>query len=181
VASSSRRRNQRDDFALVSTVNAKVLGIDSDDTVFGVDLAHPDQTQIGQVRFPIRNAFHFSKNRLRVERSRGPLRVLAARRMNFFKPVSCDRARSKCCRTSSPCEIPVRAEIFSIHAASFFGRRIVNGFREVLDFSLSFCLGHLAAWPAAFQVMFKNNAGSSLFELLHELFSKNFQSSIPFV
>ena len=33
----------------------------------------------------------------------------------------------------------------------------------------------------AFQVMFKNNAESSLFELLRDVFSKNFQSSIPFV
>ena len=40
-------------FALVSTVNAKILGIHSDNTVFRVDLAHSDQTQICQVRFPI--------------------------------------------------------------------------------------------------------------------------------
>jgi hypothetical protein len=46
-------------------------------------------------------------------------------------------------------------------------------FGEVLDFSLSFCLRHPAAWPAAFQVMFKNNAESSLFELLRDVFSKN--------
>jgi hypothetical protein len=52
---------------------------------------------------------------------------------------------------------------------------------EVLDFSLSFWPRHPAAWPAAFQVMFKNKAGSSLFELLRDVFSKNFQSSIPFV
>jgi hypothetical protein len=30
-----------------------------------------------------------------------------------------------------------------------------------LDFSLSFCLRHPAAWPAAFQVMSKKNAESS--------------------
>jgi hypothetical protein len=53
-------------------------------------------------------------------------------------------------------------------------------FGEVLDFSLSFCPRHLAAWPAAFQVMFKNDAESSLFELLRDVFSKNFQSSMPF-
>ena len=29
--------------------------------------------------------------------------------------------------------------------------------------------------------MFKNNAESSLFELLRDVFSKNFQSSMPFV
>jgi hypothetical protein len=42
-----------------------------------------------------------------------------------------------------------------------------------LDFSLSFCLRHPPAWPAVFQVMFKNNAESSLFELLRDVFSKN--------
>jgi hypothetical protein len=54
-------------------------------------------------------------------------------------------------------------------------------FGEVLDFSLSFCLRHPAAWPAAFQITIKNNAESSLFELLRDVFSKYFQSSIPFV
>jgi hypothetical protein len=54
-------------------------------------------------------------------------------------------------------------------------------FGEVLDFSLSFCLRHPAAWPAAFQVTFKNNAESSLVELLRDVFSKNFQSITPFV
>jgi hypothetical protein len=53
VASSSRRRNHRDDFALVSAVNAKVLRIDSDDTVFWINFAHSDKTEIGQVRFPV--------------------------------------------------------------------------------------------------------------------------------
>jgi hypothetical protein len=52
---------------------------------------------------------------------------------------------------------------------------------EVLDFSISFCPRHPAAWPAAFQIMFKNKAGSSLFELLRDVFSKNFQSSMLFV
>jgi len=50
-----------------------------------------------------------------------------------------------------------------------------------LDFSLSFCLRHPAAWPAALQITFKNNAESSLFELLRDVFSKNFQSCMPFV
>jgi hypothetical protein len=54
-------------------------------------------------------------------------------------------------------------------------------FGEVLDFSLSFCLRHPAAWPAALQITFKNNAECSLFELLHDVFSKNFQTSTPFV
>jgi hypothetical protein len=54
-------------------------------------------------------------------------------------------------------------------------------FGEVLDFSVSFCPRHPAAWPAAFQVMFKNKAEYSFFELLCDVFSKNFQSSMPFV
>ena len=60
------------------------------------------------------------------------------------------------------------------------GSRILR-FGEVLDFSLSFCPRHPAAWPAAFQITFKNNAESSLFELLRDVLSKNFQSSIPLV
>jgi hypothetical protein len=47
-----------------------------------------------------------------------------------------------------------------------------------LDFSLSFCPRHCAAWPAAVQITIKNNAESSLFELLRDVFSKRFQSSI---
>ena len=54
-------------------------------------------------------------------------------------------------------------------------------FGEVLDFSPSFCLRHPAAWPAAFQITIKNNAESSLFELLRDVLGKNFQSSMPFV
>jgi hypothetical protein len=47
--SSSRRRNQRDNFAFVSTINAKVLRIHSDDTVSWIYFAHSDQTQVCQV------------------------------------------------------------------------------------------------------------------------------------
>src|SRR5260370_32800107 len=54
-------------------------------------------------------------------------------------------------------------------------------FGEVLDFSLSFCPRHPAAGPAAFQVIFKNDAESSLFELLCDVLTKNFQNSMPFV
>jgi hypothetical protein len=54
-------------------------------------------------------------------------------------------------------------------------------FGEVLDFSVSFCLRHPATCPAAFQIMFKNNAESSLLELLRDVFSKNFQGSMPIV
>jgi hypothetical protein len=51
-------------------------------------------------------------------------------------------------------------------------------FGELLDFSFSFCPRHPAARPAAFQITIKNNAESSLFELLRYVFSKRFQSSI---
>jgi hypothetical protein len=51
-------------------------------------------------------------------------------------------------------------------------------FGELLDFSLSFWPRHSAAWPAAFQITIKNNAESSLFELLRGLFSKLFQDII---
>jgi hypothetical protein len=47
-----------------------------------------------------------------------------------------------------------------------------------LDFSLSFCPRHPAAWPAAFQIRIKNNAEASLFEQLRDVFSKRFQGSI---
>jgi hypothetical protein len=47
-----------------------------------------------------------------------------------------------------------------------------------LDFSRSFCLRHSAARPAAFQVTIKNNAESSLFELLRDVFSKRFQDAL---
>jgi hypothetical protein len=51
-------------------------------------------------------------------------------------------------------------------------------FGELLDFSLSFCRRHSAAWPAAFQIMIKNNAKTSPFELLRDVFSKRVQGSI---
>jgi hypothetical protein len=47
-------------------------------------------------------------------------------------------------------------------------------FGEVSDFCLSFCLRHPAAWPAAIQITFKDNAESPLFELLRDVFGKNF-------
>jgi hypothetical protein len=47
-----------------------------------------------------------------------------------------------------------------------------------LDFSLSFCPRHSAAWPAAVQITIQNNAEFSLLELLRDVFSKRFQSSI---
>lgn len=54
-------------------------------------------------------------------------------------------------------------------------------FGEVFDLSLSFCLRHLAARPAAFQIIRKNDAKSSLFDLLRDVFGKNFQSTRLFV
>jgi hypothetical protein len=49
---------------------------------------------------------------------------------------------------------------------------------EVLDFFLSFRLRHFVALPATFQITIKNNAESSLFEVLRDVFSERFQSNI---
>jgi hypothetical protein len=51
-------------------------------------------------------------------------------------------------------------------------------FGELLDFSLSFWPRDSAAWPAAFQIILKNNDELSLFELLRDLFTKRFQGNI---
>ena len=53
-------------------------------------------------------------------------------------------------------------------------------FGERLDFYLSFCPRHSTAWPAAFQITIKNNAESSLFELLRDVSGKNFQIGMLF-
>jgi hypothetical protein len=45
-------------------------------------------------------------------------------------------------------------------------------FGEALNFSLSFCPRHLLTRPATLQIILKNNAESSLFELLGDVFSK---------
>jgi hypothetical protein len=50
------------------------------------------------------------------------------------------------------------------------------GFGEPLDFSLSLPPRHSVAWPAAFQIMFKNNEEFSIFELLRDVFSKRFHA-----
>jgi hypothetical protein len=52
-------------------------------------------------------------------------------------------------------------------------------FGEAVDFCLPFRPGHLVSWPAAFQIMIKNNAESSSFDLLRNVFSERFQSNIP--
>ena len=54
-------------------------------------------------------------------------------------------------------------------------------FGEALDFSLSFCPRHLLARPATLQIILKNNAESSFFDLLGDVFSKRFQSPAPYV
>jgi hypothetical protein len=51
-------------------------------------------------------------------------------------------------------------------------------FGEPVYFSVSFAPSNSAAWPAAFQIMFKNNAEFSLLELLRDVFSKRFQGGI---
>jgi hypothetical protein len=50
-------------------------------------------------------------------------------------------------------------------------------FSKALDFFLSFCPRHSAAWPAAFQITIKNHAEFSLLELLRDAFNKRFQGS----
>jgi hypothetical protein len=52
------------------------------------------------------------------------------------------------------------------------------GFGKLLDFSVSFRPRHSVAWPAAFQIMFKNNEEFSIFELLRDVSSKRFHGSI---
>src|SRR6516162_9824335 len=83
-------------------------------------------TREGHEESGIRNTFHDLENPLRLERSRGRPWILPASRMNFVDAESLDRARSRCCRTSCPCGIPVRAEVSSSHVARFFGRRTVS-------------------------------------------------------
>jgi hypothetical protein len=48
--SAAGRAQQRDDFALVPPVNAEVAFINGDDEVARIKLAHPDDTQVRQVR-----------------------------------------------------------------------------------------------------------------------------------
>ena len=45
-------RDERDDFAFVSPIDAKVF-VHGDDTVLWMQLAHPNETEIGKVRFAI--------------------------------------------------------------------------------------------------------------------------------
>src|SRR5688572_26346595 len=51
-----RRADQRKDFTLVPAIDSKVPDVHGDDAVTGVELAHPDQTQIGKVRPSLRVA-----------------------------------------------------------------------------------------------------------------------------
>jgi hypothetical protein len=54
-------------------------------------------------------------------------------------------------------------------------------FSEAVDFAFPFCLRDLVAWPATLQIILKNDAKSSLFELFRDVFGKNFQDSMPSV
>jgi hypothetical protein len=49
-------RDKRDYFALVAAINAKVF-VDGKDAVLRMQLAHPDEAEVGQVRFAIAIAF----------------------------------------------------------------------------------------------------------------------------
>ena len=51
-----RRRDERDYFALVAAINKKVF-VDGDDAVLRMQFAHPDEAEVGQVRFAITIAF----------------------------------------------------------------------------------------------------------------------------
>src|SRR3989454_7710330 len=75
----------------------------------------------------IRDTVHFFENPLRVERSRGPLRMTPANRTNFLEVRSPSRACSKCERMNCPCETPICAAACSIQPASFFvGRKVLS-------------------------------------------------------
>ena len=52
ITSPAGRGNGGNDFAFVSPIDAKIF-VHGDDTVFRIQLAHPNQTKIGQVRFAI--------------------------------------------------------------------------------------------------------------------------------
>ncbi len=71
------------------------------------------------------NSSHDFEKPLRVERSRGRLRTLPARRINFLVFLSPRRTRSSCSRTICPCDIPVRADFSRSQLARGFGTRIV--------------------------------------------------------
>src|SRR5207253_5404946 len=73
----------------------------------------------------IGNSFHAFEKPLRVERSRGRLRTLPARRINFLVLLSLRRTRSSCSRTICPCDIPVRADFSWSQLARDFGTRMV--------------------------------------------------------
>ena len=53
---SLRRGDQGDDVALVAAIHAKVL-VDGDDAVLRMELAHPNEAEVGQVWFAITIAF----------------------------------------------------------------------------------------------------------------------------
>jgi hypothetical protein len=51
-------------------------------------------------------------------------------------------------------------------------------FGELSDFPISCRPRDSTIWPATFQIILKNNAESSLFELLRDVFSKGFHVTI---
>src|SRR5258708_2262866 len=74
----------------------------------------------------IRDTVHFLENPLRVERSRGRLRMTPANRTNFLEVRSPARACSKCERMNWPWDTPICAAACSIQSASFFvGRKVI--------------------------------------------------------
>src|SRR5437870_512066 len=52
-----RRTDQRDGFPFVPAIHAKILAVERDDGVTRVQLAHPDQAEIRQVGFSVRESF----------------------------------------------------------------------------------------------------------------------------
>jgi hypothetical protein len=55
----ARRADHRNGIALVAAVNSKIT-IDSDDAMFEVHLAQPNQAQVGKIRFSVCIAFRQS-------------------------------------------------------------------------------------------------------------------------
>ena len=106
-------------------------------------------------------------------------------------PVLCALEISRALK-SHP-ELPVRMgihsgpvnEITDLNEQANIAGAGINMAQRVMDCGdaghISFCPRHLLAWPATLQIILKNNAESSLFELLGDVFSKRFQSPAPFV
>ena len=74
VGSSARRDDQTDHLSLVATVYAKVFLVHGDDSMSGMELAHPNEAEIRQVGLPIgvadRESFELRKVLVAFERDR---------------------------------------------------------------------------------------------------------------